>query len=143
MSRARSFGWNSERIYQYWIEVRELKNGAIRILPLKAFRRISLAKRCETPPATEEILRIEDGAATIEVKSFEELVAELRRKYPDSEYERTVHMKRDREAEVRGDEAMNGFIEIIAQSTVKDLLRRNDGRDPLPIAELKGRCRSK
>jgi hypothetical protein len=44
------------------------------------------------------------------VKSLDDLAAQLREKYPDGAYERTLHQERDFQAEERRSEAMNGLL---------------------------------
>ena len=59
--------------------------------------------------------------------TLDDLAAQLRQKYPDEAYERTLHRKRDHETEQRRAEAMNGLIEILAKSVAEQLLREGQG----------------
>ncbi len=112
-----------EQIFRYWVEVRDLTNGSVLSLPLSAFARIHIPrKKNEAQRPREEILRLQDGSAILEATSLDDLAAQLRQKYPDSGYERTLHRERDREAEERRAEAMNQLIRIIAEAVVRDTL---------------------
>jgi hypothetical protein len=119
---------NREQIFRYWVEVRDLTNGSVLNLPLSAVARIHIPrKKNEAQRPSEEILRLQDGSAILEATSLDDLAAQLRQKYPDSGYERTLHRERDREAEERRAEAMNQLIRILAEAVVKDTL--NDARN--------------
>jgi hypothetical protein len=112
-----------ERVFRYWVEVRDLTNGSVRNLPLSAVARIQIPrKKNEAQRPSEEILRLQDGSAILEAISLDDLAAQLRQKYPDSGYERTLHRERDREAEERRAEAMNQLIRILAEAVVRDTL---------------------
>ena len=92
----------NEKIFRYWVEVRDLTNGSVRNLPLIAIAKIHIPRsKKEAQRPTEEILQLKDGFSTLEAKTIDELAAELRAKYPDGKYERTLHHERDREAEER------------------------------------------
>jgi hypothetical protein len=53
----------SEEIFRYWVEVFELKNGSVQILPLKAVAKIYIPRRKNEPQRpTEEILQLKDHA---------------------------------------------------------------------------------
>jgi hypothetical protein len=112
-----------ERVFRYWVEVRDMTNGSVRNLPLSAVARIQIPrKKNEAQRPSEEILRLQDGSAILEAISLDDLAARLRQKYPDSGYERTLHPERDREAEERRAEAMNQLIRILAEAVVRDTL---------------------
>jgi hypothetical protein len=101
----------SPQIFRYWVEVREQANGSARQLPLNGVTKIHLPRtKREAPRPNEEILQ--DGAATLEATSIQDLAAQLRVRYPDDTYERTLHWERDREAEVRRAEAISKLSEI-------------------------------
>jgi hypothetical protein len=121
-----------KRIFRYWIEIRELASGSVRTLPLTAVMKISLARRKknEPPIPNEELLQLKDEAETWEAKAFDELRVRLRDKYPDSAFERTLHYVRDQEAEDRRERALNGLIELLAQSLVDEILEEEAGRRP-------------
>ena len=81
-----------EQIFRYWVEVLELKNGSVRILPLNAVAKIHIPRRKnEAQKPTEEILQLKDGSATLEAKSLDDIAGQLRERYPDPAYERTLH----------------------------------------------------
>jgi hypothetical protein len=112
-----------EQVFRYWVEVRDLANGSVRNLPLSAVARIHIPrKKNEAQRPREEILRLQDGEAFLEVISLDDLAAQLRQKYPDGGYERTLHRERDREAEERRAEALNQLIKILAEAVVRDTL---------------------
>jgi len=60
----------------------------------------------------EDVLQLKDGCTTLEAKSLDDLAAQLRQRYPDGEYERTLHRERDRQAEQRRADAMNNLVEM-------------------------------
>ena len=112
-----------EQIFRYWVEVRDLTNGSVLALPLSAFARIHIPrKKNELQKPREEILRLQDGSAILEAISLDDLAAQLRQKYPDSGYERTLHRERNRDAEERRAAAMNQLIKILAEAAVRDIL---------------------
>src|SRR6266404_2785016 len=112
-----------EQIFRYWVEVRDLTNGSVLSLPLSAVARIHIPrKKNEAQRPREEILRLQDGSAILEATSLDDLAAQLRQKYPDSGYERTLHRERDRDAEERRAEAMNQLIRILAEAVVRGTL---------------------
>jgi hypothetical protein len=49
-----------------------------------------------------------------------DLAAQLRQRYPDGEYERTLHSERNRQAEQRRADAMNEPIETLLDAFVKE-----------------------
>jgi hypothetical protein len=104
----------SQQVFRYWVEVRELANGSARNLPLNGVTKIHIPrakKEAQTP--NEEILQLKDGPATLEANSIQDLAAQLRARCPDDAYERTLHWKRDREAETRRAEAIDKLSEIL------------------------------
>jgi hypothetical protein len=112
----------SEQIFRYWVEVLELKNGSVRILPLSAVAKIHIPRRKkEAQRPREDVLQLKDGSTTLEAKSLDDLAAQLRQRYPDGEYERTLHRERDRQAEQRRADAMNNLIEILVDAVVKEV----------------------
>jgi hypothetical protein len=117
-------GTNEKQIFRYWVEIRELATGEVRTLPLAAVVKISLAgrKKNEPPIPNEEVLQLKDGAETWEAKTFDELRARLREKYPDAAFERTLHYVRDREAEERRERALNGLMDLLAKAAVDKMI---------------------
>jgi hypothetical protein len=77
-------------------------------------------KKNEAPIPNQELLHLKDGAETLEAKSFDELRAQLRDKYPDDAFERTLHFERDREAEERRERALNGLAQLLAEQVVEE-----------------------
>ncbi len=113
-----------EQVFRYWVEVLELKNGLVRNLPLTAIAKIHIPrKKSEPQRPREEILQLTDGAETLEAKSLDDLAGQLRQRYPDETYRRTLHRERDRQAEERRAEAINGLIRIFAEAAVEEALR--------------------
>lgn len=88
---------NREKIFRYWVEVRELASGSVRKLPLTAVRLVCLRRGKTNEPAVpaRELLQLKDEAETWEVETFDELAARLRDKYPDAAFERSLHYVRD------------------------------------------------
>lgn len=104
----------SQQIFRYRVEIRDQANGTVRRLPLNGVTRIHLPRtKKEAQLPNEQILQLTDGAITFEAKSIQDLAAQLRARYPDNAFERTLHWERDREAEVRRSEAMNKLSEIL------------------------------
>jgi hypothetical protein len=120
---------SDQQILRYWVEIRELTSGSVRTLPLTAMRKISLArgKKNEPPPPSEDVLHLKDGAETLEAKTFDELRAQLRDKYPDTAFERTLHYERDREAEERRERALDGLMTLIAEAVVEKMIEEEGG----------------
>lgn len=68
----------------------------------------------------EEVLQLGDGATTLEARNLEDLAKQLRQRYPDEAYERTLHRARDYQAEERRADALRRLIEILAKTAVKE-----------------------
>lgn len=118
----------SEQIFRYWVELRDLQNGSTRDLALKAKTRIHIpTKRNEVQKQSEEVLELKDGSLTLEAKSLDDLASQLRQRYPDGAYERTLHRARDCQAEERRAEAMKQLVKILAEAAAEDLLREREG----------------
>lgn len=135
---ARAKGLNNEKIFRYWIEVRELATGSVRKLPLTAVRLVCLrrGKKNEPPLPDTEVLQLKDDAQTWEAETFDELRTRLRDKYPDAVFERTLHYVRDQEAEERREKALSELVDILARRVVDDLIAEEshvEGR-PSPTA---------
>jgi hypothetical protein len=104
----------SQQILRCWVEVRERADGPARCLPLNGVTKIHIPRtKKEAQKPNEEILQLTDGPVILEAKSIQDLSAQLRARYPDDVYERTLHWKRDREAEVRRAEAINELSKIL------------------------------
>jgi len=104
----------SQQVFRYWVEIRELANGSARNLPLNGVTKIRIPRtKKEAQTRNEEILQLKDGPATLEANSIQDLAAQLRARYPDDSYERSLHWQRDREAEARRAEAIDKLSEIL------------------------------
>jgi hypothetical protein len=117
---------SEKQIFRYWVEVRDLKSGSVRKLPLTTWKVICLKRGKKNEPALpdRELLRLEDDEETWESESFDELRTRLRDRYPDAAFERTLHYVRDHEAEERREQALNGLISILAEAAVADWMSK-------------------
>lgn len=114
-------------VVRYWVQIRDLRNGSTRDLPLNAVTRIHIAtKRNQLHRPTEEILQLKDGSTTLEASSLDDLAPQLRHRYPDDTYERTLHRARDYQAEERRADALNQLIKILAEAAVKEGLHERE-----------------
>jgi hypothetical protein len=105
------------------VEIRDLRDGSVRTLPLRALRLVHLSrKRGEPPQPDEQRLRLQDDATVIEAKDLDELAAQLRSKYPDATHERRLHWERDLEAEQRYANALDALSELVVEACMNDLL---------------------
>jgi hypothetical protein len=121
------------QLFRCWVEVRELKTGSVREFPLNGVRKVYLPRRKSDPGRPdEEVLQLKDGSETLEAKTLDDLAAQLRQRYPDDAYERRLFKVRDREAEKRRADAMEGLMRIIAESAVEELLRESATQGPSP-----------
>jgi hypothetical protein len=127
---------SDKQIFRYWVEVRGLKSGSVRKLPLTAAKVICLkrGKKNEPPLPDKELLRLQDDKETWEVETFDELRSRLREKYPDAALKRTLHYVRDHEAEERHERALNGLISLLARKAVDDLIAEQSRVDAEPDA---------
>lgn len=124
---------DGQQIYRYWIELRDRRDGSARVLPLQAFKRIHLPTKKGAPKLPDEVeLQAEDGATVIKAQDIDDLATQLRLKYPDGAFERFLRCERDREAEERRAEAMEGLIRLMAKAALDDLLREQAGLDEAP-----------
>ena len=120
----------SQHIYRYWVELRDRRDGSVRILPLSAIQRIHLTTKWnETRLPDEQVLQLQDESAVVEAKDIDDLAAQLRGKYPDDTYERFLRRERDVEGERRKAEAMDGLIEMLARAAIQDVLREQAGQN--------------
>lgn len=128
---------SDKRILRYWVEVRDLATGSVRKLPLTAWRVVCLkrGKKNEPPLPDKELLRLEDDGQIVEAEAFDDLRAQLRDKYPDAAFERTLHYLRDKEAEERRENALNGLISILAKAAVDDLIAEESCADAKSAAK--------
>jgi len=95
----------------------------MRKLPLNAIAKTLLKSKTdkEPPPSRVDVLELTDGSERFEVKNIDELSVQLRQRYPDATYERTLHMERDHEAEERRADAISRMVQLIVDSFIKTL----------------------
>lgn len=118
----------SKRIYRHWVELRDLRDGSTRDLPLTAVKRIHLPrKKGDRLEPDHQLLRLQDNSVVLEGRDIEDIAAQLRHRYPDETHERFLHRERDCKAEQRKAEALDGLIEILAKAAVHELLREQEG----------------
>jgi hypothetical protein len=119
-------------IFRHWVEIRDLRDGSVRTLPVHAMTLVPLGGRPgDTPEPAEQLLRLQDDITVFEATDFEELAEQLRSRYPDQTHERHLHRERDPEAEQRQAAAMRSLVELLVEATVKDVLRQHDaGQHP-------------
>ena len=94
-------------------------------------------KKNEPPPPDRELLELTDGEATLEANDLDDLRAQLREKYPDAVFERTLHYERDRDAEERRKKALNGLVQLLAERAVEQALEEEShgaSSSSLPLA---------
>ena len=83
-------------------------------------------------------MRFVDGDFVLEASSWDEFRVRLRERYPDDRYERRLHVQRDREAEARREEAVQGLIELVAEAAANEVLREG-AQSPALGGEASGR----
>jgi hypothetical protein len=104
----------NEPLFCQWIDVRDLKEGSVRQLSVKTVVKICLARKSEERERPRlKVLQVVDGSETVKAKNLDDLAAQLRQKYPDDAYVRTLHWQRDLEAEERQAHAINDLAEIL------------------------------
>jgi hypothetical protein len=109
----------TKRIFRHWVEIRDLKSGSVRQLSLSAVAKIHIPRRRNEPQRpTEEFLEVVDGEEALVAKNLDDLVGQLRRRYPDGAYERTLRRERDRLRE----EAINKLREILLPRIILEAL---------------------
>lgn len=117
----------AKQILRRWILLRDRRNGSTRELPLSAVTRIHLpTKRHPEQRLNESVLRLKDVTATIEAHSIEDLVVQLREKYPDEVYECTLHSERDVQAEQLREQCLDKLAGIFIEAAVDRLIREAD-----------------
>lgn len=139
------------QILRCWVEIRHQASGSVRSLPLNTVTKIHIPRTKKDPQKpTEEALRLTDGETTREAKNLEELAGRLRELYPDETYQRTLHWERDREAELRRDEAISRLSEILvphafleALYVIQAELEREESDSKIPDAEQQRRAASR
>jgi hypothetical protein len=135
----------SRRVYCCEVEITELSSGSSHRVPLSFHTAIALVpaarrprrartakastptseQRLQVPPVAppKEFMRFVDGSVVVEASTWEEFRARLRDQYPDDRFERRLHIQRDREAEVRREEAINALIRFFAEAAFQKLLK--------------------
>ncbi len=118
----------SKRIYRHSVELRDLRDGSTRDLPLRAVTRIHLPRRKgDRQEPDQQVLRLQDNSVVLEGRDMEDIATQLRQQYPDETHERFLHRERDCKAEQRKAEAMNALIEILAKAAVDEPRREQEG----------------
>jgi hypothetical protein len=118
-----------EQLFRYWVEIRKLDDDTVRRLPLTAAVMVPLV---DPPMPSKRLLRIRDEAGTLQAETFEELRLQLRQRYPDDGYVRTIHWERDIAAEQRRDRALNALAQLMAETAVEEALREQQRTDAKP-----------
>ncbi len=107
--------------FRYWVELHDLRDGSTRKMALRAIKRVHIpTKKSELQRPTEERLQLEDEASILEATNLEDLIAQLRAKYPDGTYERSLHKERD----IAAERAMDGLVCLLARAAVESHLRK-------------------
>jgi hypothetical protein len=126
--KKQKIGAQGEEIYRYWVELRDVQSGSICKLSLRSVVRVRIPRKKNEPPTPrEEILQLQDDAGPIEAKSLDQLATQLRERYPDECYVRTLHRERDREAEERRRGALNGLVDHIVECFIRTLSSEDAG----------------
>ena len=115
----------SQRVYRYWVELRNRSDGSVRVMPLGGIKRIHLVSgKGAAQLPDEQVLQVRDESIVIEAKDLEDLAAQMRERYPDETYERFLRQERDFEAERRKADAMDGLIQLLVDAAVEDVFRQ-------------------
>lgn len=124
----------AQQIFRYWVELRDLREGSTRNLPLTAIARIHLPTKKNAPQLPSgQLLQLQDGPTTLEAKDLDELAAQLGQRYPDDAFERTLRRERDHEAEQRRKDAMDVLMKLVAKAAVAELAgARHDDTSSTP-----------
>jgi hypothetical protein len=110
---------DSGHFFKYWIEVRDLRDGTMRKLPLHTVIHLTIpTKKAKSPPPSRKCLQIEDENHPIEGTTWEELAEQLQARYPDEFYERRLNRERD----LRAEQAMSDLVSLIARSATRKFL---------------------
>jgi hypothetical protein len=112
-----------QRRYRYWVEIRDLRDGSVRTLPLHALRLVHLSrKRGEPSQPDEQRLRLQDDSAVIEAQDLDRLATQLRSRYPDETHERRLHWERALDVEQRHAVGLQSLVELLAAAAVEEIL---------------------
>lgn len=118
-----------EQIFRHWVAVRDLRDGSSRELPLRELTWIHLpTRRHREAKPNRQVLQLEDGADILRADSLDDLATQLRQKYPDEIYERTLHRERDHEAERRREKALDDLGNLFVERALDQLLRGSSGK---------------
>jgi hypothetical protein len=114
-----------EWCFRHWVELRDLRDDTVRVLPVAVFQRIALVSKSkshalEKPP--ELCLEVQDVGRVWKASSVDHLATQLREAYPDGVFVRTLKCERDREAEEKRRTALDSLAEILAEATVRRML---------------------
>lgn len=116
----------SLQMFQHFVDVRDLRDGSTRTFKLLKVVSLFLpTKKGVEPRPSEELLRLECDATSLEAKTFDELIIQLRQKYPDEVYERVLRSERDYQSE----QAMHDLFRVFAAAALKRLMREKDERN--------------
>jgi hypothetical protein len=112
----------SQQIFRYWVELRDLRDDSVQNLPLKEVVRIHIPTKKNPPQLPNaHVIQVDDVMGTFEATSIDDLSQQLRSKYPDGRFERTLKSERDRPAEEIYWSAMEKLVHILAKAAVNDL----------------------
>ncbi len=114
----------SKRIYRYWVQLHDLRDGSTRDLPLCVVRRIPLLRnKGDRQEPDQQVLQLQDDSVVLEGRDIADIAAQLRQRYPDETHDRFLHRERDHEAERRTEEALDGLVQLLAKAAVDEVLR--------------------
>ncbi|MEO8313364.1 MAG: hypothetical protein ABI645_01095 [Pseudomonadota bacterium] len=117
----------SDWCHRYTVEIKDLATGQARMLQLKGMCQVQLKPKAEPAESLRrEYLVVEDGNTLIEAPDFESLRIVLREKYPDSGYERRLHVERDRAMELAWDSLRKIFVDAAVEEMLKEM--KNPGQ---------------
>lgn len=107
------------RIFSYWIELKSVDEGSVRALPVKFFRCVPLVKKGHPMHGTERVeIRVEDGNRSFVGDNFDEVTGKLKTEYPDGRFERFLRMRRDEDAELKRDAALEQLARIVVRAAL-------------------------
>ena len=119
------------RIYRYWVELRDLRDGSGRDLPLAVITCIHIPRKNGEPQRpNKQVLRLQDDSTVIEARNIDDLATQLRERYPDETYHRYLRRERDYAAEQRWEEALQALAEIMVRAAIDDLMRKEARNRP-------------
>ena len=114
-----------EEVFRYWVEIRDLQAGTVRELPLKVMQRIHIpTKRNLVPRPSQQVLQVSDGETLLEATDLDDLAQQMRTRYPDAVFVRTLKQELDQTATERRAEAMNELARIMARAAVRNLAKK-------------------